>query len=272
MNGDSAVIRAATWNLWWLFGEDWHRRERGIVATLERWDPDIVGLQECWALGDRTQADALGEELGLYAAFAEPALPPVPDPVEHPDQIGVRMGLGLLSRWPVTSVTAQPLASAGRGLVALDARIDHPNGALRVIVGVTSWEPDRLAERAAQLRSLGDLACDAQRDGPLPVFVLADLNTDFQSPDLAELGTRLTDTWGAVNGAKPADPRTYSAQNRFASDAAELQFNRRIDHVLVRSGSPEHPVRIAGSRIVRDEFDGLPPSDHYLVVSDVEIS
>jgi len=272
MNGDAAVIRAATWNVWWLFGEDWHRRERGIVATLEKWDPDIVGLQECWALGDRTQADALGEELGLHAAFAEPALPPVPVPVEHPDQIGVRMGLGLLSRWPITSVVAQPLVSAGRGLVALDARVNHPRGTLHVIVAVTSWEPERLEERAAQLRALGDLACDAQRDGPLPVILLADLNADFGSPDLAELGTRLTDTWGAANRATPADPRTYSAQNRFASDRATLQFNRRIDHVMVRPGRPGNPASVRGSRIVRDEFEALPPSDHYLVVSDIDFS
>ena len=266
MNGDTAVIRAATWNVWWLFGEDWHRRERGIVATLEKWDPDIVGLQECWALGDRTQADALGEELGLHAGFAEPGYPPVPSPVEHPDQIGVRMGLGLLSRWPIASVMARQLPSAALDLVALDASIDHPLGPLHVIVGIVGGE----GERAAQLRALGDLAGGAERDGPLPVILLGDLDTDLSTPDLADLGTRLVDTWGAANGAKPADPRTYSSQNRFASAEAILQLNRRIDHVMVRPGTADRSVRVAGSRIVRDEFEGLPPSDHYLVLSDIE--
>jgi endonuclease/exonuclease/phosphatase family metal-dependent hydrolase len=271
MDGDAAVVRAATWNLWWLFGEDWHRRERGIVATLEEWGPDVVGLQECWALGDRTQADALAEELGLYAAFVEPGLPPPPRPIEHPDQIGVRIGLGLLSRWPVTSVVAQPVPSASRELVALVARIDHPLGVLNVIVGASSWEPERRAERARQLAALGDLAVDRQRDGRLPVLLLADLNTDFSTPDLAALGTRLSDTWGIANAGRPADPRTFSAQNRFADPAAALQYNRRIDHVLARAGDPEHPVRVAGSWIVRSEFDGMPPSDHYLVVTDLSV-
>jgi endonuclease/exonuclease/phosphatase family metal-dependent hydrolase len=266
MNGDTAVIRAATWNLWWLFGEDWHRRERGIVQTLEKWDPDVVGLQECWALGDRTQADALGEELGLYAGFAEPGYPPVPDPVQHPDQIGVRMGLGLLSRWPIAEVSARPLPSAALDLVALDASIDHPLGALHVLVGIVGGE----AERTAQLRALGDLARDPARDGRLPVLLLGDLDTDFGTPGLADLGARLIDTWGAANGATPADPRTYSSQNRFASTDAILQLNRRIDHVMARPGSPDRPVRVAASRIVREEFDGLPPSDHYLVLSDIE--
>jgi len=266
MNGDTAVIRAATWNVWWLFGEDWHRRERGIVATLEKWDPDVIGLQECWALGDRTQADALGEELGLHAAFAEPAYPPVPDPVEHPDQIGVRMGLGLLSRWPISSVVAQPLPSAARDLVALDARIEHPRGTLHVIVGIAGDDP----EHSAQLTALGDLACDTRRDGPLPVIVLGDLNTDSGIPDMLALSARLTDTWAAANGGKPADPRTFSAQNRFAAAAPLRDANRRVDYVLVRPGSAGRPVRVAGSRVVRDEFEGLPPSDHYLVVSDVD--
>ena len=271
MASDSAVIRAATWNVWWLFGEQWHERERGIVATLEEWHPDVFGFQEAWAFGDRSQAEALAEELAMHPAFVEPAYPPVPDPVEHPDQIGVRMGLGLLSRWPIRRVVARPLPSPGDDLVAMQATIAHPLGDLHVFVAVTSWEPQDLEYHAAQLATLGDLACDPALDGPLPVLLLADLNTDFSTPDLAALGTRLSDTWGIANAGRPADPRTFSAQNRFADPAAALQYNRRIDHVLARAGDPEHPVRVAGSWIVRSEFDGMPPSDHYLVVTDLSV-
>jgi hypothetical protein len=39
---------------------------------------------------------------------------------------------------------------------------------------------------------------------------------------------------------------------------------------MVRPGTADRSVRVAGSRIVRDEFEGLPPSDHYLVLSDIE--
>ena len=40
---------------------------------------------------------------------------------------------------------------------------------------------------------------------------------------------------------------------------------------MARPGEPDHPVRVAGSWIVRDEVDGVPPSDHYLVVTDLQV-
>jgi endonuclease/exonuclease/phosphatase family metal-dependent hydrolase len=270
MVDDSAVIRAATWNVWWLFGEEWHERAQGIVETLETWQPDIVGLQEAWAFGDRTQADALAEELSMHPAFVEPALPPAPVPVEHPDQIGVRVGLGLLSRWPITAVEAHPLPSAGRELVAMRASIRHPLGPLSVVVGVTSGEPERLEERAAQLEALGDLVCDASLGSRLPVLLLADLNADFASPDMQRLRERLVDTWGDVNG-ESVDPRTFGDTNRFARAEATLQYNRRVDHVMARAGDPGSPVMVAGSWIVRGASGELPPSDHYAVVTDLAV-
>ncbi|WP_411700618.1 endonuclease/exonuclease/phosphatase family protein [Conyzicola sp.] len=270
MDGEQTVIRAATWNVWWIFGDEWHLRERGIVATLEDWNPDIVGLQEAWALGDRTQPDALGEELGMYSAFVEPGIPVPPDPVQNPDQYGVRMGLGLLSRWPITMVEAHPMPSQGRDLVALIATVAHPLGPLHVVVGATSWEPDRLDEHSAQLAELGEIVSGPLSNGELPSLLLADLNADFAMPAMARLRETLIDTWGDANDFT-ADPRTFSDTNTFATHEAKRQFNRRIDHVMARPGRAARPVTVVGSWIVRDEPDGLPPSDHYLVVTDLRV-
>ena len=269
MASDTAVIRAATWNVWWLFGEQWHRRERGIVATLEQWNPDVFGFQEAWAFGDRSQADALAEELGMHPAFVEPGYPPPPNPVEHPDQIGVRMGLGLLSRWPIKRFVPRELPSPGGELVAMQATIAHPLGDLHAIVAGTTGEPQHRAAHAAQLAALGDLACDPALDGVLPVLLLGDLGADFENDSMRMLRERLVDTWGSVHNE--VDPRTLSATNRFASPDAELRFNRRIDHVMARPGWADAPVVVRGSWIAREEFDGLPPSDHYPVFTDLEV-
>lgn len=262
-------IRAMTWNVWWRFGGNWRERERGILATIRSVDPDIVGLQEVWVDDGGNQADALASQLGLHAAFVEPGLPPVPREPETPDQAGVRMGLGLLSRWPVGRVDAVPLPSADRRLMALRATIEHPSGPLHVVVAATSWEPEKLDERAAQVRAIRELVLDPACDGRLPVVLLADLNADFTAPDLAELAESLVDAWGAVNDESAADPRTLSAENRFAPREAELQFDRRIDHVMARPGYPGGEVGVHSARIVRDEIDGLPPSDHYAVVAEI---
>jgi endonuclease/exonuclease/phosphatase family metal-dependent hydrolase len=227
-----------------------------------------VGLQECWSLHGHSQADALAAALGMHAAFVEVGLPPAPDPVEYAEQQDVVMGLGLISRWPIIEVVSHPMPSEDRHLVALLATIDHPDAPLHVIVGATSWEPERLRETAAQLAALRDLALDPALDGPLPVILLADLNYDFENPAMADLREHLVDSWGVANDAE-ADPRTLSDTNRFAPPEAELQYNRRIDHVMFRAGSRE--VTVARSWIVRDEVDGFPPSDHYPVVSDLQL-
>ncbi len=251
-----------TWNVWWRFGGNWRERQPGIVATLKAADPDLVGIQECWGDGSTDQAQVLGRSLGLHAAFVRVGLPPEPDPIEEPSQEGVVMGLGLLSRWPIASVRAEPMPSEGRELAALVAELDHPEISLRVVVGATSWEPERRDETAAQVRELERLVLDGS-NGPASIL-LADLNYDSGFPAIADLS--LTDGWDAAEPG--ADPRTLSSTNRFAPPEAEAQYDRRIDHVLFSPG--RWPVRAAAARIIRDEPGGLPPSDHYPVVVDLE--
>src|SRR5689334_12195351 len=121
-----------TWNVWWRFGGNWQEREPGLLRVVEEQRPDVLGIQECWGTPERTQADVLAEAIGGEAAFVRVGLPPAPEPVEEPAQEGVGMGLGLVSRWPIASVTRVPLMSAGRDNAALVATIAHPLGELRV--------------------------------------------------------------------------------------------------------------------------------------------
>src|SRR5215203_1609903 len=93
-------VRVMTWNIWWRFDPLWRERQPKIVQTLRDVDPDVVALQEVWATEETTQAHELAAELGWHAAFAAPSYPPAPDPPELPDQEGVSLGIGLLSRWP----------------------------------------------------------------------------------------------------------------------------------------------------------------------------
>lgn len=256
-------LRAMTWNVWWRFGGNWREREPGLIEVVRTVRPDVLGLQECWGTGDGTQADLLAERLGGHAAFVRVGLPPEPEPSEESSQQDAVMGLGLVSRWPIATVAAAPMPSEGRDLSALVATVEHPGGDLRVVVGATSWEPDRVPETTAQVAELERLVLEGAADRDPPSVLLADLNYDRTQPALAEL--RLHDVWQASDAG--ADPRTLSAENRFAPHEAEAQFDRRIDHVLFHAGRREaRPVR---AFIVRDEPGGLPPSDHYPVVADL---
>jgi endonuclease/exonuclease/phosphatase family metal-dependent hydrolase len=258
---EESTLRLVTWNAWWRFGDDWRGREAGIIAVLRALDPDVVGLQECWGEPGLSQAEVLAEALRAEAAFVEVGLPPAPDPVEHDDQEGVAMGLGFVSRWPIADVIREPMPSEGRDLAALRGTIAHPRGMMQVVVGATSWEPDRLEETSRQVSELERLV--ELGDGPLPSFLLADLNYDYELPAMREL--HLQDGWAAA--PTDADPRTLSSQNRFAPPEAVNQYDRRIDHVLFTPGAAE--ATAVSADIVRDEPYGSPPSDHYPVVVDV---
>ncbi len=255
------VVRAMTWNVWWRFGGNWREREPGILATVLDAEPDLLGIQECWGDADTTQADLIASATGGNAAFIRVGLPPEPEPVEEPGQTGVVMGLGLVSRWPIAEVVASPMPSEGRELAALVATIDHPRGPLTVVVGATSWEPERVDETARQLAELERLVLLGA--GDLPAILLADLNYDFELPAMRTL--HLHDAWTAAEPG--ADPRTLSSTNRFAPPEAVAQYDRRIDHVLFAPGCSA--ARSTAARIVRDEPGGLPPSDHYPVVADL---
>jgi endonuclease/exonuclease/phosphatase family metal-dependent hydrolase len=263
-----SAVRLATWNVWWRFGGNWAEREPGILSTLADVDADVVGLAETWIAPTESQPERFARRLGYEFAVTGFGLPPVPSPPESPDQVGVDMGIGLLSRWPVTRSTAVEMPSPDRPLVALRAELAHPLGPLHVFVACLDWEPDRLHLRAAQLAELGRLATDASLDGPLPVIVMGDFNAGPEAADFAALATVLTDCVAIAADADP-DARTLSSDNPFAPLEAALQIDRRIDHLLARPGAPDQRLNVPWSRIVRDRPGGLPPSDHYLVAAEL---
>ena len=86
---DGGLVRAMTWNIWWRFGPRWTERQPGVVATIRRFDPDVLALQEVWGDQHTSQAEQIAEALGGHAAYAEPSYPALPDPPRNPDDEGV---------------------------------------------------------------------------------------------------------------------------------------------------------------------------------------
>jgi endonuclease/exonuclease/phosphatase family metal-dependent hydrolase len=261
--------RVLSWNVWWRFGPRWQDRQPRILETLRAAQPDVVALQETWGTTATTQARELAAALGLTSAFAAPSLPPVPDPPEHPDQAGVRLGVGILSRWPITAMREERLPTRHRpeATVSLVATLAHPAGPLPVIVTCLEWEPAFASDRVAQAQAVADLATDPALDGPSPVIVAGDLNAAPDAPVLRPLREVLTDAW-AEGGGDPAAASLRSDHPFAPVEAGEL-IDRRIDHVLVRPGRPGVVVRSSAARLAGAPIDGLDPSDHLAVVCDL---
>lgn len=264
-------MRIVTWNVWWRFGGDWEERQPRILKRLRAAAPDVIALQEVWAVDGITQADVIADALGMHAAFAAPSLPPVPVPPESPAQEGAQLGVGVVSRWPVLATRHHALPSAHRSFdpVALEATLDHPAGALHVFTTATEWEPAFADDHLAHTRRLAELVSDSALDGPLPVLLAADLNAAPGSTELRPLLEVMVDTW-TVGGGDPW-ARTLRSEHPFAPSEATKQLDQRIDYVLARSNSA-HTMSVARTFTLSEPVDGIPPSDHDAVVADLRLA
>jgi endonuclease/exonuclease/phosphatase family metal-dependent hydrolase len=262
-------MRVLTWNLQWRERADWRSRQPGIVSTLDSLRPDVAGLQEVWATSDTTLADELAGRLGMHAAFAAPSLPPPGDPPQRPDQAGVEVGVGVLSRWPIFEARQHRFPSGHRPeVVALAVVADHPAGPLHVLTSCIDWEPRLGSRRPDQAGVLAALLTDPSRDGPLPVFLTGDLNAPPTTPEIRVLTDVAVDAWAAANGTD--DPgHTLSTSNPLAPRQA-WQIDQRIDYVLARPGRPDGRVEVERS-FLGGPVDGVHPSDHWAVVADFRL-
>jgi endonuclease/exonuclease/phosphatase family metal-dependent hydrolase len=259
-----------TWNIWWRFGPRWRERQPGILATIERFAPDVIALQEVWSGDGTSQAQQFAEALGVHAVFASPSYPRTPEPVLTSEHDGVELGIALLSRWPIEEQEVIPLPARHRSWdpVALRVRISHPAGPLPVVVAclehATTFSDDRLAQ--AQL--LADLGTDPATDGPCPSLVMGDLNAAADSAVLRPLREVMIDAWAAGSGAPDAVtlPSTHPSA---PLEAGPELVDQRIDHIFYRPGDEDQLVSVESAVIAGDAVDGIYPSDHRAVICDL---
>jgi endonuclease/exonuclease/phosphatase family metal-dependent hydrolase len=265
-----SMVRAMTWNVWWRFGPRWQDRQPGIRATLERVRPDVVALQEVWAGDGTTQADELGEALGMHAVFASPSYPPAPAGQGRAGWDGIDLGIAVLSRWPVLDREAVVMPARHRSWdpVALVVRVEHPAGPLPIVAACLDYGVAYTDDRIAQGTLVADLATDPRLDGPCPVLLMGDLNAAAGSPVLRRAGDVLTDAWTAGNG--PADAVTLPSTHPSAPmEAGPQLIDQRIDHIFFRPGREDQHVLVEGVELAGRPVDGVHPSDHLAVVADL---
>ena len=262
-------LRAMTWNIWWRFGPRWRERQPGILATIERFDPDVIALQEVWAAGGTTQAHEFAAALGFHAVFAAPSYPRTPEPILTPDHDGVELGVALLSRWPIVEHDAIPMPARHRSWdpVVLRARVADPAGPLPIAVAclehATTFSDDRLAQAAL----LADLGTDPSTDGPCPSLVMGDLNAAADSAVLRPLRDVLLDAWVA-GGGTPEAVTLPSTHPSAPLEAGPELVDQRIDHIWYRPGHEDQLVNVESAVLAGDSIDGIFPSDHRAVVCD----
>lgn len=268
------ALRTMTWNLWWRFGE-WERREPAIVETIRTVDPDVLCLQETWAVdgdaGVGRQIDRLADVLDLH--------PIGTDPFFFRDHAFVN---AVLSRWPIERIADEALPNADgepghRRVVA--ASVATPWGRWPFVSTHLDHRFDASATRAAQLRRVLELACDwrGDPDVDLPVVIGADLNAVPDSDEVrmatgrspGVTGIVVSDVW---EQAGEGDGATWLRSNPHVAESAWP--DRRLDYLLVTWPRPKpigNPIRAWRTAAGPVDVAGGPvwASDHAAVVAEL---
>ncbi|QDU74470.1 hypothetical protein Pan97_14780 [Bremerella volcania] len=231
-------LRTVSYNIRHGAGNDWKVDLEKTAALLRNLSPDVVGLQEVdngvKRSGNIPQAEALGKQLGMHAAFGK-----------FMDLQGGQYGMGLLSRHPIESVTEVQLPKGNEPRVALAARIALPSGQSIVAVNVHfDWVDDdtyRFAQAEALSKYLKQL--------DVPYILLGDFNDVRGSRTLKLLSEN------TIEAKKPEDRRLT-----WPSDKPEME----IDFIF---GSPAKRWSAPVCRVL----EAPETSDHCPVFSVLEL-
>jgi endonuclease/exonuclease/phosphatase family metal-dependent hydrolase len=146
--------------------------------------------------------------------------------------------------------------------VALRAEVRLGSRSLHFITTCLDWEEDHHQERLVQAAALAGLVSRLKSAGDA-VVVAGDLNAPPDRPEIKLLLSELDDCWQPGTG----DGITYSSRNPYLGHGEWLE-DHRIDYILATGAPVGGDSRLTGF----DEDRGLPPSDHYAVVSDVPLA
>ncbi|MFN2557823.1 MAG: endonuclease/exonuclease/phosphatase family protein [Nitriliruptorales bacterium] len=243
-------LRVLTLNLW---GDNppLEKRMAGLVAYLEREQPDIVALQEVADLEDRTQADHLAESAGY----------PIVHHVDTGRLLWPGEGLAVLSKLdaePATTVALphSPEDAHPRALQQLD--VEAADGTL-VRLGNTHLafrlESTRLrSEQTERIRE--ELESLTQ-----PVVLVGDLNDVSASEPLRVLyDAGFADCYASLH---EHEYWTFHPANPYADQQDLLE--RRVDHVLARD------FEVIDAAVVLTGEDAPVVSDHFGVLATLRI-
>lgn len=223
---------------------------QGVIATLERLAPDIVGLQEVdrdtARSGNLEQARVLAEGLKMHFEYAA-AMP----------FDGGEFGLTILSRGPLSQLRIVRLPRGGQEepRIAMLATCELSDGTHVRLANThlaADWrakDPDKV--RAAQAALLVEVLAEEAATRASPLFLVGDFNCDSRAEAFSTL----------CNIARPLHDEllTYPASGP----------QEALDHVFFVSSSRDDRRDV---QVQKAQVDFATTSDHRALVVDVELT
>jgi endonuclease/exonuclease/phosphatase family metal-dependent hydrolase len=267
-------LTVATFNVLDFAHADGNSRRRVIAAGLRELDPDLIALQEVDVDDpDATVRELLGE--GYHA-------------VRHPSS-DPGVAAVLACRWPLSDVEVLDLRltpSCRRfgwaRVVIAQFEAPDPMGSVLVAHHKPVWEFGMERERELQAVHTASAIEERMAGGVADhAIVLGDFDAEPHAASLRFWTGRQSlegrsvsyrDAWEAAHPGLPG--HTFTPDNPLVPiGQMPLTPPRRIDYILVRSGSHGPTLEVTSSRLLFDApVNGVQASDHYGVVAELAAS
>ncbi len=241
-----------------------------IVLQIQRLSPDVVGLCEVFADGERE--DIFDRLKHIYPYFQEG-----PDEADL-DSDG---GLLLLSKHSLlqahTIVYEDSVGAdwwANKGVIHI--RVKSPSSPMAYDIFFTHAqniaEEDGRETLYKQLTQMNNMI-QQYADPNSPTLIMGDINIPGESPrDYNELLNRLrkpVDFW-VVNGNEENSGFTFVSDNNFyEDDDKNPRLNQRLDYVLMKSGAKFIPI-LKNIEILKFTHQDRFISDHFALHAQIE--
>lgn len=234
-----------------------------IILQIQRLSPDVVGLCEVFADGERE--DIFNRLKHIYPHFQEG-----PDEADL-DSDG---GLLLLSKHPLLQFHAIVYGDsvggdwwANKGVIHI--RVKPSNSPMAYDIFFThaqNIEEDGGREVLYNQLTQMDNMIQQYADPNTPTLIMGDINIPGETPsDYNQLLNRLrrpVDFW-VVNGNQENSGFTFVADNNFYEDNDDNpRLNRRLDYILMKSGTKFIPI-LENIEILKFTRQGRFISDHF---------
>jgi endonuclease/exonuclease/phosphatase family metal-dependent hydrolase len=241
-----------------------------IVLQIQMLSPDVVGLCEVFANGERE--DIFNRLKHIYPYFQEG-----PDEADL-DSDG---GLLLLSRHPLLQSHAivyedsvGPDWWANKGVIHI--RVKSPSSPMAYDIFFTHTQniaEDGGRETLYKQLTQMDHMIQQYADPNIPTLIMGDINIPGEAPgDYNELLNRLrkpVDFW-VVNGNEENSGFTFISDNNFYEDDDDNpRLNQRLDYVLMKSGARFIPI-LKNIEILKFTRQGRCISDHFALHAQME--
>lgn len=247
----------------------WRNRAASNVATIERYAPDLIGLQEAQRGNLKVYRKRMpgysiirGPRYGNATPYDFNAILFDPKRLEPLDSGGFWLSetperysrswqtrVARSANWALFSISGTELS-----ILHLNTHLDHVSARAR-------QEGSKLIVRRA-------VEISGHTEQKPPIIVTGDFNSrpgNTTYRNFMEAG--FVDTYLAAGGEEGAN--TFHAFRGVGyRDAHPERGPRRIDWILLKDS--QERLRVKSHRIIRDERSGLYPSDHYPILADID--